>query len=479
LHPPALKFTKRVDAIHPYKTETSYKMPITLSHKKWLLSLVLSLSLIASICFLLAGCTNTTPSPNPPKTTLTIWTLQLQEFSAVLKPAFAEFEALHPTVKVNWVDIPFSEGEKRTLTAMLSPTVPDVINLNPNFSMLLAQKKAIRNLADETLVSKAQADSYLPVAWKQCQLQGFQYAIPWYVTTKLRIVNEALINQSDDAFYAIPSDIDTAENPSFWVDALKTFRTDTQGGYYVLPDLAHSGSFLKYLFQRNINTFALDETTHKPRFFFAENPTTLKMLQFWQQAYAQKVYSPEVLVNGYSAAVQAYQTGKLAVLEGGASLLKSIETNAPAIYKTTKVLPLKGEGQGSNRTDVLAMVLVVPAKSQHPKLATELALWLTNTKNQLALAKLAPVLPSTVAGLEDGWFQPSKPLAEQLPAQQARVLGARQLLAATEPFPLLPTQKLVNEAVDDTVQKLLFEQTSVKPALEALDARLNSGNDTN
>jgi hypothetical protein len=34
----------------------------------------------------------------------------------------------------------------------------------------------------------------------------------------------------------------------------------------------------------------------------------------------------------------------------------------------------------------------------------------------------------------------------------------------------------VNEAVDDTVQKLLFDQTPVKPALEALDTKLNAGN---
>ena len=67
-------------------------------------------------------------------------------------------------------------------------------------------------------------------------------------------------------------------------------------------------------------------------------------------------------------------------------------------------------------------------------------------------------------------------MAKQLPAQQAKILGAQQLLRATEPFPLLPRQKLVNEAVDDTVQKLLFEQTPVKPALKALDAKLNMEN---
>jgi putative chitobiose transport system substrate-binding protein len=427
-----------------------------------LIGLLLSTSMVLTGCF-------TATAPHPPSTTtLTVWTLQLQEFSTVLKPLFASFEAKHPNVKINWVDLPFSEGEKRTLTAMLSPSVPDVINLNPTFSMLLAQKKALVNLADETLVSKAQANTYLPVAWKGCQLSGFQYAIPWYVTTKLRIVNKPLLAKGGKAFTTLP----IAE--SMPVQALKTFKINTNGAFYVLPDLAHNGSFLKYLFQRNVLAFRLNAATGKPQFSLATNPTMLNTLQFWQQAYTQGAYSSEVLVNGYSAAVQAYQTGKLAVLEGGASLLKSIETNAPAIYANTQVLPLQNDNQPNHRTDVLAMVLVVPAKSKHPKLATELALWMTNTTHQLALAKVAPVLPSTIAGVQDAWFQPTKPLEQLSPAEQARVLGARQLLHATEPFPLLPQQKLVNEAVEDTVQTLLYKQTPVQPAIVALDAKLNT-----
>ena len=103
-----------------------------------------------------------------------------------------------------------------------------------------------------------------------------------------------------------------------------------------------------------------------------------------------------------------------------------------------------------------------------------MALWLTNTKNQLALAKAAPVLPSTVAGLKDAWFQPSATLAVKSAVEEARVLGAKQLLGAIEPFPVLPNQKLVNEAVKDTVQTVLFKQAPVQQSLEALDAKLNA-----
>lgn len=41
---------------------------------------------------------------------------------------------------IKWVDVPFSEGEKRTLAAVMTDNPPDLINLNPDFSALLAQK---------------------------------------------------------------------------------------------------------------------------------------------------------------------------------------------------------------------------------------------------------------------------------------------------------------------------------------------------
>ena len=44
-----------------------------------------------------------------------------------------EYESKNPTIKIKWIDVPFSEGEKRILASILSNNPPDLINLNPDF----------------------------------------------------------------------------------------------------------------------------------------------------------------------------------------------------------------------------------------------------------------------------------------------------------------------------------------------------------
>ena len=55
--------------------------------------------------------------------------------------------ANHYKVKIKWIDVPFSEGEKRTLAAILSNNPPSLVNLNPDFSSILAQKGALEEIS--------------------------------------------------------------------------------------------------------------------------------------------------------------------------------------------------------------------------------------------------------------------------------------------------------------------------------------------
>ena len=84
---------------------------------------------------LLTGCANKTTEKE-----ISFWTLQMGDFAPYINKIISEYEAKNPNTKIKWVDIPFSEGEKRTLAAVMTDCPPDLINLNPDFSALLAQK---------------------------------------------------------------------------------------------------------------------------------------------------------------------------------------------------------------------------------------------------------------------------------------------------------------------------------------------------
>ena len=64
-----------------------------------------------------------------------------------------EYESTHSNIKIKWIDVPFSEGEKRTLAAVMTDCPPDLINLNPDFSAILAQKGTLWEI-DESKLSE-------------------------------------------------------------------------------------------------------------------------------------------------------------------------------------------------------------------------------------------------------------------------------------------------------------------------------------
>ena len=71
------------------------------------------------------------------------WSLQMGTFGDYMNPLISEFEKENSDVKIRWIDVPYSEGEKRTLASILSNTPPDLVNLTPDFSSILAQKQAL------------------------------------------------------------------------------------------------------------------------------------------------------------------------------------------------------------------------------------------------------------------------------------------------------------------------------------------------
>ena len=84
------------------------------------------------------------------------WTLQMSDFSPYINDVIENFENQNPDIKIKWIDVPFSEGEKRTLASVLSDTPPDLVNLNPDFSAILAQKGTLEEIPESA------TNQYLP-----------------------------------------------------------------------------------------------------------------------------------------------------------------------------------------------------------------------------------------------------------------------------------------------------------------------------
>ena len=137
------------------------------------------------LIFLLTGC-----SSRPEEKTVTFWTLQMGDFAPYMNEVIKSYEEINPEVKIKWIDVPFSEGEKRTLAAVMTDNPPDLINLNPDFSALLAQKGTLQEINSEKLTE------FTPDIVEALKYNDKNYSIPWYATSAITIYNKELFDKT-------------------------------------------------------------------------------------------------------------------------------------------------------------------------------------------------------------------------------------------------------------------------------------------
>jgi putative chitobiose transport system substrate-binding protein len=108
------------------------------------------------------------------------------------------------------------------------------------------------------------------------------------------------------------------------------------------------------------------------------------------------------------------------------------------------------------------MNLVIPKSSKHQDLALDLAKFLTNGPNQLAFAKLVPILPSVKSALKDPYFHSTNKDLET----RARVLAASQLEQASLLVPPMPHQSELAKSLDGALSRAALGQATPAQALE-------------
>ncbi len=335
------------------------------------------------------------------------WTMQLQpEFTNYFQSLIKTFESQNPSIKVNWVDVPWTAMENKILTAISAKTPPDVVNLNPNFASQLAGRNAWLDLDQK--IPQTSRSNYLPNIWQASTLNGKSFGIPWYLTTELTIYNIDILKLAG-----------ISKPPATYAELAKVAQEiKAKTGKYAffatfVPQ--DSGEVLESFVKMGVT---LLDPQGKAAF---NSPSGKAAFQYWVDLYKKGLLPKEVLTQGHRRAIDLYQAGEIALLSSGGEFLKTIATNSPKIAQLSAVAPQVTGDTG--KKNVAVMNIVIPRASQHPDAALKFALFVTNDDNQLVFAKAAEVLPSTVKALANSYFQ-------QLPANATTIDKARVISAA-------------------------------------------------
>lgn len=388
----------------------------------------------AILVIMSAGFYFTRPQNNDTRIEITFQTLQMNDFSDYLNNVIAEFETLHPDIKIKWIDVPFSEGEKRTLASILSDNPPDLINLNPDFSALLAQKGTLYEI--DTELTK----NFNPEIINSLKYDGKLYSIPWYATSAITIYNKSLLQKA--GVKDVPKTYEELAQIS------SKFREI--GVYSTLPNITENDTMLKILNKYGINS---QKNINSKK--------SAEVFELFKQLYKNDLIPKETVTQTHQEVLEKYMAENIVFFQAGANFLNMIKENAPSTYVNTDAAPQITGDLGQN--DFSLMNFIIPLKAAHKKEALQFALFVTNEKNQLALAKLTNVLATDKNALEDDFYKVYK--QEDLTAK-ARVISAKQLSNINPVFKTKRNQKEINTLINTAVQEILLKDISVKKVLD-------------
>ena len=371
---------------------------------------------------------------------VTIWTLQMGDFADYMYKVIRTYEKEHPNLHIKWVDVPFSEGEKRTLAAVMTNNPPDLINLNPDFSALLAQKGTLEEIEPEYLAD------FNPEIVKALTYNEKLYSIPWYATSAITIYNKDLFAKS--GVIRLPR---TYKEMASVAEKIKT----NAEAYAFLPTISENDTMMKILNKYGVTE--LDELN---------SAQSKKVFEMFKNLYKQDLIPPETITMTHREALEQYMAGKIVFYQGGSNFLNMIRENAPSIYEQTDVTEqLKGP-VGQN--DISVMNFVIPKRAKMKKEALEFCLYLTNAQNQLELAKMTNIIATNTDALNSRFYNDNSDLISK-----ARSISAKQLNHIYPQLKQRRNQKDVNTQVNSAVQTILLDKDSIDNTLDRLEKSIS------
>lgn len=363
---------------------------------------------------------------------VTFWTLQMGDYADYMYKVIRAYEKENPNIQIKWIDVPFSEGEKRTLAAVMTDNTPDLINLNPDFSALLAQKGTLEEI-DEEAVSE-----FNPEIINALKYNDKLYSIPWYATSAITIYNKELFEKS--GIIRLPKTYKE-------LGAISEKIKQNTGAYAYLPTITENDTMIKILNKYGVTE---DFTQAKPVF------------DMYKDLYQKDLIPKESITFTLREALEQYMAGKIVFFQGGANFLTMVKENAPSIYEKTDVTEQIKGPVGQN--DFSVMNFVIPLRAKHKKEALDFCLFLTNAQNQLELAKMTNVIATNDEALKDSFYNDYSTLESK-----ARSISAKQIAKITPQLKQRRNQKEINTLVNTAVQSALLNKNSVDNILDKLN----------
>ncbi|MFF8838176.1 ABC transporter substrate-binding protein [Streptomyces sp. NPDC015130] len=379
------------------------------------------------------------------KVSLQTWALK-PKFTDYMEGVIDAFETKHPGVQVEWLDQPGEGYSEKVLSQASGGTLPDVVNLPPDFALPLARQGM--------LLDVAKADPKLSGDYVEGGIDAYRFAgqegaygFPWYLNTDVNYWNSELLSKYGLDARKPPSDLDEL------IAQARTVKEKSGGSTYLmsrkpgLGDLADAG----------VKIMADDGKS-----FTFNTPEAVAVLDKYRSAFKDGLLPKDVLTETYAGNAKLFNAGTVAWTTGGGNYITSLATDNPTL--APKVLPSAAMGT----PPLYVQGLSVARSTKNQAAAVALARWVTNAENQAAFARLTSIFPSTKASAADPFFSRS----DGGNAGNAKVIAFTSLAEARilQPVEVNDAMKTV---VNQQIALAISGETGSKEALDTAVSRCN------
>ncbi len=381
-----------------------------------------------------------------PELTLEFWTISLQPFfTDYVNGMIATYERAHPGIRIRWVDVQFAAIEQKLLAALAGRVAPDVVNLNTEMAIRLAEQGVLVDM--DAAVPPAEKKRYFEGLWNSIRYRGRNYGLPWYVAPNVLAYNAGLYRKAGLDPLDPPA---TEEKVIIHAKAIK----DKTKVYGFMPNV----DGIRMLHRFRENGLPILSADGKRAVF--NSAAHVAYLEKYVQLFKQDYFPEDTLRRGYLGATERFSAGQLGILATGPQFLLRVKQDSPDVYAQTFVAPYpKGKG---NVIHLPTMAVTVPKATKNVKEAVEFGLFVTNDKNQLQFSKLTVILPSTRVAAANPFFRQSGPTAED----KARVIAAAELPFARDLTVVVPQAADLYRVFREAIESAFFGKMTAKEALD-------------
>ena len=383
------------------------------------------------------------------------WTMSMKpKFTAYFNGLAREYAASHPNVELEWVDVPWDTLQTKLTAAIVAGSAPALVQLNVPWAYDYALYGALRPIDD---LLGPDRDQYTPGAIADLTFKGKVYGFPHYNSVNVMAYNKRLFKEAGIA--RVPT------TRGEQLEAAKQIRART-GQYGFSPALGKiAGVFLEEGLPLIENGRAV-----------FNSPAHVALIAKFADAYKaggllkDKLFSED----NFPASIDAYKSGRIAMLEAPPSALTRVRDDAPDVYAVTDVAPVPIGAHGIAAGGWLFHFAVPKGTNGDGAIeAARFAKFLTNDANQLAFAKLAGTFPTAKGAVADPHFQQLR--IDGGAYEKAMALGAQRMaIVRTLYVSGVPGFERLNKRLQDAVESAIIGRRDVKVALDDAVAYWNA-----